>query len=374
MRLLTAGESHGPALCGILEGLPAGLPLAAADLDRDLDRRQQGHGRGGRMGIEKDAVEILGGLRHGVTLGSPLALLIRNRDNEDPREPLAPVSVPTPGHADLPGSVKYGRTDLRDILERASARETAIRVALAGAARRLLEEFGIRVASRVVAIGAETDDTDPGSVPLERWNELADASPVRCLGAQAAGRMTAAIDAAKRKGDTLGGVFETVVWGLPAGLGSHVQWDRRLDGILAQAFMSLNAVKGVEIGMGFAAACRKGSEVHDALHWDERHARPARRSNRSGGLDGGMTTGEPLVLRAAMKPIPGLAAPLPSVDLGARRDAPASAHRSDVCAVPAASVIAESLAALETADAFLLKYGGDSIAELRSHYEASNAL
>ncbi|MFH1725898.1 MAG: chorismate synthase [Elusimicrobiota bacterium] len=381
MRLLTAGESHGPALTGILEGMPACLPIEASYVDAQLARRQKGHGRGGRMKIERDTVEILGGVRHGRTLGSPVAMLVRNRDWKNWRramrvepggdESLKAVRVPRPGHADYQGAVKYGHSDIRNVLERASARETAARVALASVARRLLEEFDIRVASRVVSIGEESDKADAESVAVADLNARADASPVRCLGEEAAERMVKAIDAARKAGDTLGGVFEVRVSGLPVGLGSYAHWDRRLEGDLAKAFMSLNAIKGVEIGLGFEAARRRGSAVHDPLYWSEDRAHAVRRTNRSGGIDGGLTTGQTLVLRAAMKPIATLMEPIPSVDLENKKEAKAHVERSDVCAVPAAAVVAESLAALELADAFLLKNGGDSIAEIRAHYEAS---
>lgn len=383
LRFLTAGESHGQAVLGILEGMPAGLPLAEADINRELARRQRGHGRGARQRIERDAVEILSGVRRGETIGSPVALLVRNRDaanwsavmRVEPAEGPAPraVRVPRPGHADYVGHVKYGRADLRDILERASARETAARVALGSVARKFLSVFGVRVASRVVAIGPAVDPVPYARlrVPVARMNARADASPVRCLDGRAAARMVRAIDAARRAGDTLGGVFEVFVSGLPAGLGSHVHWDRRLEGDLARALMSLNAIKGVEVGLGFAAAPLRGSAVHDPFYWDRRRTRAVRRTNRSGGIDGGITTGETLVLRAAMKPLATLMRPLPSIDLVSRAAARAHVERSDVCAVPAAAVVAESLAALVLADAFLVKYGGDSLDEVRAHYEAS---
>ncbi len=381
LRLLTAGESHGPGLTGILEGLPAGLELRADYIDAQLARRQKGYGRGARMKIERDAVEIRGGVRHGRTLGSPIAMFLENRDWKNWRkvmriapggdEALKAVRVPRPGHADYAGHIKYGHHDLRSVLERASARETAMRVALASAARRLLHEFGIHIASRVVSIGGAADDSDAETLALSEFSKRADASPVRAVGDKAGKAMVRAIDAARKKGDTLGGVFEVRVSGLPVGLGSYAHWDRRLEGDLGRAFMSLNAVKGVEIGLGFTGAGRRGSEVHDALYWDEHKTRAERRTNRSGGIDGGITTGETLVIRAAMKPLASLTRPLDSIDIQTKKAAAAHLERSDVCAVPAAAVIGESLAALELADAFLLKFGGDSIWELRSHYEAS---
>ncbi|MBI5211398.1 MAG: chorismate synthase [Elusimicrobia bacterium] len=381
MRYLTAGESHGRGLAGIIEGVPAGLALTAAHIDAQLARRQLGHGRGGRMKIERDRADILSGVRRGETIGSPIALLVWNRDwknwekamRVEPGGGPAPraVVVPRPGHADLVGGVKYGRPDLRDVLERASARETAMRVALGSVARRLLEEFGVSVASRVVSIAGVEDPTDAARLGAKGLNARADASPVRCLGREAAAAMVAAIDAAAGSGDTVGGVFEVLASGLPVGLGSYAQWDRRLEGLLAHALMSLNGVKGVEAGLGFAGSRRRGSEVHDGFFRDKTRSGIVRRTNRSGGIDGGISTGETLVLRCAMKPIATLLAPLPSVHLKTRKEAKAQVERSDVCAVPAAAVIAESLAALVLADEFLVKFGGDSLAEVRAHHEAS---
>ncbi len=381
LRYLTAGESHGQALVGILEGMPAGLALEAEFIDEQLRRRQLGHGRGRRMEIEHDRATIVAGVRHGATLGSPIALLIRNHDYENWSDVMrvAPggdrgrraVHVPRPGHADLPGAMKYGHLDLRDVLERASARETAMRVALGAVARRLLEEFGVEIASRVVSIGGVADPTDADAVPVSGLNLLADASPVRSLDEEAGSRMVAAIDDAKKAGDTLGGVFEVRVAGVPVGLGSHVHWDRRLDGDLARAFMSLNAIKGVEIGLGFAAASTPGSAAHDELFPAAGGRSPVRRTRRAGGIEGGMTNGDLLVLRAAMKPLATLMKPLRSVDLRTGEEVAAHVERSDVCAVPAAAVIGEALAALVLADAFLAKFGGDSIGEVRAHREAS---
>ncbi len=401
--MLTAGESHGRALVTIVEGMPAGLPLEAADIDRHLARRQQGHGRGARMAIERDRVEILAGVRHGQTLGSPVALLIENRDwanwqatmavqGPSPADPAAArlLTRPRPGHADLAGGLKYGHKDLRNVLERASARETAARVAAGSVARRLLEELGIEIASRVVSIGqvksgvepphaaeAGGDPPDPEAV-AEAYRGLAraaEASPVRCADPDASRLMVAAIDAARRAGETLGGVFEVVAWGVPPGLGSHVQWDRRLDGRLAQAFMSIQAVKGVEIGLGFEAACRPGSRAHDEILLttgeDARRGafRLRRASNRAGGLEGGMTNGQPVVVRAALKPIATLVRPLESVDLATMTPARAGFERSDACAVPAAAVIGEAVLAWCLAEALLEKTGGDSLAETRRNLE-----
>jgi chorismate synthase len=378
LRILTAGESHGPQLTGILEGLPAGLPLTADSIAEDLARRQLGYGRGGRMKIEKDRAEIVGGVRHGLSTGAPLALVIKNKDWKNWTEAmriepggdptLKAVRIPRPGHADYAGSVKYRHTDLRNVLERASARETAMRVALGSAARQLLEQFNISIASRVVSIGSVTDPTDPVKIPIGDLNSTVDASPVRCLDEQAAQAMIAEIEKTKKAGDTLGGVFEVCVSGLPTGLGSYAQWDRRLEGELGKALLSLNAIKGVEIGLGFNAATRPGSQVHDALYWNDDKTAARRETNHSGGVDGGLTTGEPLVVRAAMKPISTLMQPLGSIDLASKEQVPAHVERSDFCAVPAAAVIGEALVALECADAFLQKFGGDSLAEIQEHY------
>ena len=381
LRYFTAGESHGPALTGILEGLPAGLEFSTQYVNEHLARRQKGHGRGGRMKIETDKAEITGGIRHGKTLGSPLSITIRNKDWKNWQEPmrvdaggdesLKNVHIPRPGHADYVGGVKYGHDDLRNVLERASARETAARVAIACAARRLLEEFDIKIAGRVVSIGTAKDSTDLDEIPIDDIISKTENSLVRCLDSDAASKMISQIDAVKEKGDTLGGVFEIIADGLPVGLGSYAQWDRRLEGMLAQVFMSLNAIKGVEIGLGFASAKLTGSEVHDALYFDESRSHAVRKTNRSGGIDGGITTGARLVVRAAMKPISTLMKPIPSIDLRAREAVDAHVERSDFCAVAAASVIAESLTALVLADEFLRKFGGDSVKEIRSHYENS---
>lgn len=371
LRYLTAGESHGKALVGILEGLPAGLILTAADVQADLLRRKKGHGRGNRQKIEGDKVEILSGVRAGKTIGSPLALLVPNLDFKNwegimGAEPSgAPASrrvdIPRPGHADLVGKLKYGFDDMRDVLERASARETAMRVALGAVARKFLHECGVIVASRVVSIGGEADDS-PLTCTVSKLNELTDADPVRCANPNFSKRMVTRIDEAKAAGDTLGGVFEILAEGLPVGLGSYAQWDRRLEGPLSMALMSLNAIKGVEVGYGFRGAGVPGSQAHDA--YEPRGKKVGYRSNRSGGLDGGMTTGQTLTLRAAMKPIATLMKPLDSVDLRTMKPAKAHVERSDACAVPAAAVIGEALVCLVLADAVLAKFGGDSMREL----------
>lgn len=371
LRYLTAGESHGKALVGILEGLPAGLELAAADIQADLLRRKKGHGRGNRQKIEGDKIEILSGIRAGKTLGSPLALLVPNQDFKNWESIMGAessdaaaarrVDVPRPGHADLVGKIKYGFDDMRNVLERASARETAMRVALGAAARKFLHACGVNVASRVIAIGGETDDT-PLPCPISKLNALTDADPVRCADPAFSKRMVTRIDEAKAAGDTLGGIFEILADGLPVGLGSYAQWDRRLEGPLSAALMSLNAIKGVEVGYGFRGAGVPGSRAHDA--YEPRGKKVGYRSNRSGGLDGGMTTGQPLILRAAMKPIATLMKPLDSVDLRTMKPAKAHIERSDACAVPAAAVIGESLVCLVLADAILAKFGGDSMGEI----------
>ncbi len=380
LKFTTAGESHGKGLVAIVEGLPAGLPVSAEAVNRDLARRMQGYGRGARMKIERDAVEWLAGVRAGETLGSPVAMLVPNRDWANWEEVMAPeadapgeqrrrrVARPRPGHADLVGVLKYDRLDARDILERASARETTARVAAGALARRLLEEFGVAIGSHVVSLGGV--QAARGTVPAD-LNAAADRSEVRCLDAAAEAEMIRCIDAAKAAGDTLGGEVEVVATGLVLGLGSHVSWDRKLDGRLAGALMSIPAVKGVEIGLGFEAARRPGSAVHDAIEAapgdaaGDPRAGFRRRGNNAGGLEGGMTTGEPLVLRVAMKPISTLMTPLPTVDLRTGAPAAAQSERSDVTAVPAMGVIAEALAALVLADAMLEKFGGDSLGEMR---------
>ena len=384
LRFTTAGESHGPALVSTLEGIPAGLPLLAADIDAELVRRQQGYGRGRRMQIEKDGVRLLSGVRAGETIGSPIAMLIENRDwknwqeimdpaprESDPAPRKRAVTRPRPGHADLTGMLKYDRADARDILERASARETTARVAVGAICRVLLRALGVRIGSHLVHLGGiEANVAD--ALPDE-LNEAADRSPLRTLDADAESKMIERIDAAKKAGDTLGGICEVVCTGLPVGLGSHVSWDRKLDGRIGRVMLSIPAVKGVEIGLGFEAARRPGSEVHDEI--ESAASRVAagnvrRRSNRAGGLEGGMTTGEPLVVRVAMKPISTLMRPLATVDVATGEAASAVAERSDVTAVPAMGVIAEAMLAFVLADAFLEKFGGDSLAELQRNLAA----
>jgi chorismate synthase len=382
LRFTTAGESHGPALVSILEGMVAGLPLVADDIDRDLARRQQGYGRGRRMKIESDHAEILSGVRAGATLGSPIALVIQNKDWKNWQEIMDPapregdparkrsVTRPRPGHADLAGMLKYDRDDARDILERASARETTARVAAGAICRRFLREFGITLGSHVVHLGG-VDAQRPETMPTD-LNAVADASPLRTLDRVAEHLMIERIDSAKAEGNTLGGVAEVVCDGLPVGLGSHVSWDRKLDGRLAAALMSIPAVKGVEVGLGVAGARLRGSEVHDEIDADPSRARAGgvrRRSNRAGGLEGGITNGEQLVLRASMKPISTLMRPLSTIDMQTRDQASAQAERSDVTAVPAMGVIAEAMTAFIVADAMLEKFGGDSLVETRRNFD-----
>ena len=380
LHFTTAGESHGPALVATLEGMPAGVPLLAEHVNTQLARRQQGYGRGRRMQIETDRIEFLAGVRAGETLGSPIAMIVHNRDWKNWVEIMDPaprdddadtprkrtVTRVRPGHADLTGVLKYDRTDARDILERASARETTARVAAGAVCRQLLEALGVRIGSHVVHLGG-IDAAPPAEWP-EDLNAASDASPVRMLDRDAEAALITRIDEIKRAGNTLGGIAEVVVTGLPVGLGSHVSWDRKLDGRLAQALMSIQAVKGVEIGLGFESARRTGAEVHDEMEPAPGRTRAGhvrRRSNRAGGLEGGITTGEPLVLRVAMKPIATLMRPLATVDVATGAPASAAAERSDVTAVPAMGVIAEAMTAFVLADAMLEKCGGDSLAEVR---------
>jgi len=382
LRFTTAGESHGPALVAILEGMVAGLPLLAEHVDAELSRRQQGYGRGRRMKIESDRAEILSGVRAGATLGSPIALLIQNKDWKNWQEIMDPapregdparkraVTRPRPGHADLSGMLKYDREDARDILERASARETTARVAAGAVCRRLLAEFGITLGSHVVHLGG-VDARRPDTMPSD-LNAAADASPLRTLDPDAERAMIERIDAAKAEGNTLGGIAEVVCDGVPVGLGSHVSWDRKLDGRLAAALMSIPAVKAVEIGLGVECARLQGSQVHDEIDADDARVKAGgvrRRSNRAGGLEGGITNGEQLVLRASMKPISTLMRPLTTIDMESRQSASAQAERSDVTAVPAMGVIAEAMTAFVIADALLEKFGGDSLGETRRNFD-----
>ena len=387
LRFYTAGESHGKGLTGIIEAIPSGLALCEADIDRELKRRQGGHGRGGRMKIESDHAGIISGVRWGMTTGAPISLFIENRDwanwqqamSADPafRGSAPAVTRPRPGHADLPGALKYDQKDIRNILERSSARETAMRVALGAVAKKFLAEFGIRVGSFVFQIGTAAMEmaSSPNATALAALASKAESSDVRCPGKKTAEKMKSLIDDAARAGDTLGGRFTVFVLGLPPGLGSHVQWDRRLDGRLAQALMSIQAIKAVEVGDGAGLAGRPGSEVMDEIFYSKgkggKGARGFyRRTNHMGGVEGGMTTGGPLVAHAAMKPIPTLKKPLRSVDIVTKKTFRAAYERSDVCAVPAASVVGEAMTALVLAQVFLEKFGGDSMREVRKNYNS----
>jgi chorismate synthase len=379
LRLLTAGESHGPGLVALLEGLPHGLVVEKSAIDADLHRRQLGYGRGGRMKIEKDQVEVLAGLRGGRTLGSPLAMVVRNLDFAswtDVMDPFAPpggerskaLTRPRPGHADLSGAMKLGLHDARDVLERSSARSTAARVAAGAVCKALLRACGADLMCHVTRIGDVAAPPIPPSLSLTAARDRAERSEVRCVDDAAGQRMIDAIKAAQQAGDSLGGIVEVVCWGLPAGLGSHVEWDRRLDGRLALALMSIQAMKGVEVGLGFEAAARRGSEVHDPILYEGGgFVRP---TNRAGGIEGGITNGEPIVVRAAMKPIPTLARPLPSVDLATKQAFDAQKERTDACAVPAAGVVAEAAVAFVLADELLEKTGGDSMDEVLRNLKA----
>ena len=381
LRFLTAGESHGPGLTVIVEGLPAGVPVDREAIDADLRRRQGGYGRGGRMKIETDRVEVLAGVRHGKTLGSPVSFLVRNRDFENWRDVMAPdppppttprrvLKYPRPGHADLAGALKYQTDDLRNVLERASARETTMRVAAGALARALLASVGVEVRSHVTRIGPAVLPVGP---PIP-WAALAaiEESPVRCADATVGAAMVAEIDRCKKQGDTVGGIFEVIVRGLPAGLGSFAQWDRRLDGRLAQALMSIPAVKAVSIGDGFAAGQTSGAEFHDEILYDDALGL-VRPSNRAGGLEGGVTNGEELRAQAVVKPIPTLLIPLRSINLKTKEAQAASVERSDTCVVPAAGVVGEAMTAWVAADALLEKFGGDSLTELQDHLETTRA-
>ena len=379
LKYLTAGESHGKGLLGIIEGLPAGLEIDEAFIANQLFRRQQGHGRGGRMKIESDRADIYTGVRHGLTLGSPVGLVLPNKDWENwtkkmasapIEEDIKKVTLPRPGHADLAGVQKFDFDDIRNVLERSSARETAMRVALASLCRKLLLEVGIEVGSRVTRIASAKDDsTLPETLTLTKLIELADASPVRCLDKKAEKEMMAAIDKAKAEGDSVGGIFEIIATGLPYGLGSYTQWDRKLQARIAESIMSVNAFKGIEIGMGFAQAEKPGSEVHDEIGWDgEKYTRF---SNNAGGIEGGMSNAQPLVVHAVMKPIPTLIKPLRSVDIESKQDKPAHKERTDSCAVPAASIVAESMLCFVLADAILEKFGGDTMEQLKEHINLS---
>lgn len=380
LRYLNGGESHGKYLIAVLEGVPSGLPLTADMVDHDLARRQKGYGRGGRMRVEQDRVEFACGVRKGKTIGNPLGLLISNKDWENWKEVMAVepgptpsekvVTRPRPGHADLVGAIKYGHRDIRNVLEKASARETAIRVAIGGIAKALLSHFGMKVLSYTVEIGGITATC--GEDPAKAYVR-AEGSDVRSPDADAGVKMVEQIRTAKHRGDTLGGVFEVVVTNPPIGLGTYAQWDRRLSARLAMAAMSIQAMKGVEIGMGFEAARRFGSEVHDEIFYDQAAKEFVRHTNNAGGLEGGITNGQSIVIRVAMKPISTLYSPKKSVDINTKEPFEATVERSDICTVPAAGVVGEAVIAFEMANAMLEKFGGDSLEEMKRNFDAYQA-
>ena len=379
LKFLTAGESHGKGLLGVLDGMPAGLDISEDYIDAQLSRRQMGHGRGGRMKIEKDHGEIWSGVRHGKTLGSPVGILVENKDwknwtkkmsIEPVKESTKRVTLPRPGHADLAGIQKYGANDIRNILERSSARETTMRVALGSVCRKFIEEFGIEVGSRVVQIHDAIDNEPiPKDITPNQLNQRADQSPVRCLNKEIGTLMIKAIDNAKSNGDSVGGIFQVIATGLPYGLGSPMQWDSKLQAKISGMMMSVNAFAGIEIGSGFNRAEKLGSEVHDEIGWgDEKYIRY---SNNAGGIEGGMSNAQPILIRMAMKPIATLIKPLRSIDIDSKEKKLAHKERTDSCAVPAASIIAESMLCFVLADAIIEKFGGDSIEQLKAHIKAT---
>ncbi|MBS4191034.1 chorismate synthase [Bacillus sp. FJAT-49705] len=385
MRYLTSGESHGPQLTAIIEGLPAGLPLVDSDINMELSRRQKGHGRGRRMQIEKDTVQITGGVRHGYTLGSPVALVVENNDwkhwtkimgqnsiaPDEEEEMKRKISRPRPGHADLNGAIKYGHRDMRNVLERSSARETTARVAAGAVAKKLLSELGINIGSHVVEIGGVRSSVKEYE-SLDELKEITESSPVRCLDPEAEKKMMEAIDLAKEQGDSIGGIVEIIVEGMPPGVGSYVHYDRKLDAKLASGIMSINAFKGVEIGIGFEVASKPGSEVHDEITWSKETGY-YRKTNRLGGLEGGMTTGMPIIVRGVMKPIPTLYKPLKSIDIETKEPFTASIERSDSCAVPAAAVVAENVVAWELAAAIVEQFYSDRFTTLKEVIDQQRA-
>lgn len=379
LKFLTAGESHGQGLLGILDGMPAGLEISEDYIGVHLARRQMGHGRGGRMKIEKDHADIWCGVRHGKTLGAPVGLIVKNKDWENWTKKMSvepvdgeirKVTLPRPGHADLAGVQKYGFDDIRNVLERSSARETTMRVALGSVCRKLLEDVGIEVGSRVVEIHDVKDESPiPDGLSPNKLSETADASPVRCLNRDAESAMMKTIDDAKKAGDSVGGIFEVIATGLPYGLGAHTQWDRKLHARISGLMMSVNAFKGIEIGGGFDGAEKFGSQVHDEIGHDGEKF--TRYTNNAGGIEGGMSNAQPIVLRMAMKPIPTLIKPLRSVDIHTKKEKDAHKERTDSCAVPAASIIAESMLCFVLADALLEKFGGDSMDQIKAHMKVT---
>ena len=379
LKFLTAGESHGKGLLGVLDGIPAGLDISEDYIDTQLSRRQMGHGRGGRMKIEKDHGEIWSGVRHGKTLGSPVGILVENKDwknwtNKMSIEPIKEgtkrVTLPRPGHADLAGIQKYGADDIRNILERSSARETTMRVALGSVCRKFIEEFGIEVGSRVVQIHDAIDNESmPEDITPNQLNQKADQSSVRCLNKKIETSMIKAIDNAKSNGDSVGGIFQVIATGLPYGLGSPMQWDSKLQAKISGMMMSVNAFAGIEIGSGFNKAEKLGSQVHDEIGWDDE--KYIRYSNNAGGIEGGMSNAQPILIRMAMKPIATLIKPLRSIDIDSKEKKLAHKERTDSCAVPAASIIAESMLCFVLADAIIEKFGGDSIEQLKTHIKAT---
>jgi chorismate synthase len=379
LSFITAGESHGKQLNGILEGIPSGLEISEDEITSDLKRRQMGFGRSRRMKIEEDRAEITSGVRFGKTLGSPIALTIANRDWDNWKKKMAiepgeitpeAITVPRPGHADLAGVMKHGFGDIRNVLERSSARETTMRVALGSICRKLLQTVGIAVGSRVIRIHHIQDIVSvTETLSLQDLNAKADASPVRCLDSLAEEKMISVIENAKERGDSVGGVFEVIAKGLPFGLGSYTHWDKKLQSRIAAAIMSINAIKGVEIGKGFESAMQFGSKIHDEIVFTD--GKYHRSTNNAGGIEGGMSNAQPIIVRAVMKPIPTLTRPLQSVDMKSKEPQSAHKERSDTCAVPAASVIAESMLCTVLADALLEKFGGDSVDQLKAHMKAS---
>ena len=364
LRYLTSGESHGKSMLTIIDGMPAGLYIDKSIIDLELARRMLGYGRGKRMAIESDKVDILSGLRNGRTIGSPVSLLVRNVDSSIDKLPK--IYEPRPGHADLCGILKYNLSDIRDVLERASARETVSRVAVGSVCKIFLAEFGITVVSHVVSIGAAVSKAR--NLTFEKIVSSSMKSPVMCADAGASAKMCREIDLAAKAGDTLGGVFEVLIHGVPPGLGSYAQWDRRIDALLARAVMSIQAIKGVDFGIGFGSAALRGSLVHDEIFYDKKKGF-YRKSNNAGGIEGGMTTGEDIIIRAAMKPISTLRKPLSSVDIRTKKKIMAAVERSDVCAVPAAAVIGEAVSSIEIANSLIEKFGGDSVSEMRRNYD-----